>query len=63
MEEQWSSIVKKKYSQIINGHVLEVNLLCMINVGSISENEDQHARLGVLGSLTVPEQHLSHCGS
>jgi hypothetical protein len=26
--------------QIINGHVLEVDLLCMINVGSVSKNAD-----------------------
>lgn len=35
--------------QIIHGHVLQVDLLRTVNVRSISENTDRHARAGHIG--------------
>jgi hypothetical protein len=32
--------------QVVDGHVLELNLLGAIDVGRISENADGHARAG-----------------
>lgn len=45
--------------QVINGHVLEVNLLGAIDVGGIGENADGHARAGDMGEpeRTFPSVH------
>lgn len=35
--------------QVISGHVLELNLLCAIDVSSIGENADGETRAGEMG--------------
>ena len=35
--------------QVVNGHVLEVDLLGTVDVGGIGENADGHARTGDVG--------------
>ena len=35
--------------QVVNGHVLEVDLLSTVDVGGIGENADGHARAGDVG--------------
>ena len=56
--------------QIVNGHVLEIDLLSTIDVGGIGKNANGHARAGDIGKpvrrrqcceslLTTYEAHLT----
>ena len=49
--------VRHALLQVVNGHVLEVDLLGAIDVEGIGENADGHARAGDVGEpacLSVP---------
>jgi len=48
--------------QIVDGHVLQVNLLSTIDIGSICENADGHARAGNIGQLDGARETLISLG-
>ena len=48
--------------QVVNRHVLEVDLLSTVDVGGIGENADGHARAGDMGELDGARETLVALG-
>jgi len=48
--------------QVVNGHVLELNLLSPINISRIRKNADRHARTGDIGKLDGTRETLVTLG-
>jgi len=55
-------LVLVQFFEIINGHVLKLNLLGTIDVGSVTEQADGHARTGNVGQLDSSRETLVTLG-